>query len=343
MADIDDLATKLSAVIAARLGPPGYVLDLARLTGGATKATWSFDAVVGSERLPLILQQSGPRVLRPGDLPSDPMIRLPKVYGETEAALLTAAAGRGAPVPRVRLTLCPDDGLGHGLISDRVEGETLGARINREPRFGAARERMAAQCGRILAAIHGVETGAAPFLIEHGPAEQVALYREVFESFDHPQPAMELGLSWATAHAPRQARTTVVHGDFRNGNFIVGPEGIRAVLDWEIAHLGDPMEDLGWLCVKTWRFGGKEPVGGFGRREDLFEAYERADGGAVDPEHVRFWEAFGCVKWGIMCMMKGQSYRRGGERTVEALAIGRRSEEPVYDFLNLVFGLRAGW
>ena len=167
--------------------------------------------------------------------------------------------------------------------------------------------------------------------------DQLALYRDILASFEHPYPAVELGLNWVGEHLPAESPVAVVHGDFRNGNLVVGPEGIRAVLDWEIAHLGDPMEDLGWLCVRTWRFGGRDPVGGFGRREDLFEAYERATGTAVDPERVRFWEAFGCVKWSIMCMMKGHAYRRGGERTVEALAIGRRSEEPIWDFLALVY------
>jgi hypothetical protein len=65
------------------------------------------------------------------------------------------------------------------------------------------------------------------------------------------------------------------------------------------------MLDLGWLCVPTWRFGGPFPVEGFGHRDDLFRAYERAGGGSVDPAHVRFWEAFGCIKWALMCMHKG--------------------------------------
>jgi len=109
------------------------------------------------------------------------------------------------------------------------------------------------------------------------------------------------------------------------------------VLDWELAHIGDPMQDLGWLCVKTWRFGGAEPVGGIGRRSDLFTAYERAAGMAVGPAQVRFWEVWGCVRWAVMCMVKGLAHRRDpAQRTVEALAIGRRMEEPLFDFLELL-------
>jgi aminoglycoside phosphotransferase (APT) family kinase protein len=332
MSELGDFSARLARIIAARLGPPGDVENLVRLTGGATKATWSFDARVGGETLPLILQQPVSRALWPGD----PMSRLPRVAGEADAALMIAAARAGVPAPRVRLVLAPEDGLGPGYLTDRIEGETLGTRINRDERFARARPVMAAQCGEILAAIHAIAPDRFPFLVDQDGAAEVEVYREIWDSFDHPQPAIELGFRWAAARAPKPARRSLVHGDFRNGNFIVGPEGIRAVLDWEIAHVGDPMADLGWLCLRTWRFGGRHPVGGFGRREELFAAYERAGGGRVDAEHVFFWEAFGCLKWSVMCMMKGQSHQRGGERSLEQLAIGRRSEEPLHDFLTLL-------
>jgi aminoglycoside phosphotransferase (APT) family kinase protein len=117
---------------------------------------------------------------------------------------------------------------------------------------------------------------------------------------------------------------------------IVGEEGIRCVLDWELAQTGDPMQDLGWLCIRTWRFGGSGPVGGFGSREDLFAAYEKASGYPVDPAHVRFWEAFGNVKWAVDCLLLGT---RGIEEvSIERSAIGRRIEEPLWDFFNLIEG-----
>ena len=327
-----DFEAKLAAAVARHLGLPGTVTALARLTGGATRSTWSFTAEVGDRTLRLVLQQSQPRH---GD---DVLSRLPRVWGLGDAAVLLAAERAGARVAPVRFALDEQDGIGPGVVCDFVDGETIGGRIVRDPRFAAARAGMAAQCGEILAAIHRIDTEPLDFLVEHGPAAQVALYRDIFASYDWPQPALELGLKWAAAHAPQTHRTTFVHGDFRAGNFIVGPDGIRAVLDWEIGHLGDPLEDLGWLCVNTWRFGGPEPVGGFGRREALFAAYERASGHAVDPEHVRFWEAFGSIKWAIMCLMKGEQHGRGQPLEMEQLAIGRRAEEPVWDFLRAVAG-----
>lgn len=329
MSGREAFAAKLQAAVARHLGPPGEVHGLARLTGGATKATWSFDASVGGARIPLVLQVSAPS----SGLPTTTTVR-----GASDAALMQAAARAGVPAPTVRFALDAADGLGEGYATDRVEGETLGRKIVSEARFEAVRPRLAAQCGRILAAVHRIDAASVPFLECRGAAEQLAVYRGLVDHFDHGLPAVELGLRWVAENLPREPRSTVVHGDFRNGNLIVGEDGIRCVLDWEIAQIGDPMLDLGWLCVKTWRFGGTLPVGGFGRREDLFEAYEKASGFAVDPGHVRFWEAFGCVKWSIMCMMKGLGHRHGARGNVEALAIGRRIEEPLLDFLDLVTG-----
>jgi len=329
----DAVQHKLEAAVRRHLGAPGEVRALVRLTGGATKATWSFDAVVGTATLPLILQQTPPERL--GSTPGRGAVGL---HGAHDAALLEAARAAGVPAPRVRIVLDPDDDLGEGTVTERVAGETLGRKINTDARFAAARPQLAAQCGSILAAIHRIDPTGLDFLTEQPAPAQLAMYRTLADACDHPLPAVELGLRWVAEHLPPARRTSVVHGDFRNGNLIVGDDGVRCVLDWELAQLGDPMLDLGWLCVKTWRFGGPHPVGGFGHRDELFRAYEQAGGGPVDPAHVRFWEAFGCVKWALMCVQKGLGDLQGGRRTVEAVAIGRRIEEPLLDFLDLITG-----
>jgi len=333
MTEHDALHGALEAVVRTQLGAPGEVRDLVRLTAGATKATWSFDAVVAEGTVPLILQQARPeRAGAVGERGTG------IVHGAHDAALLDAARRAGVPAPRVRIVLVPDDQLGEGTVTERVAGETLGRKINTDARFAAVRPALAAQCGAILAAIHRIDAAGLDFLVTQPAGEQLAVYRRLADACDHPLPAVELGLRWVAEHLPAAPRSCVVHGDFRNGNLIVDDAGVRCVLDWELAQIGDPMLDLGWLCVKTWRFGGPLPVGGFGHRDDLFAAYERAGGGSVDPRHVRFWEAFGCVKWAIMCMQKGLGELHGARRTVEAVAIGRRIEEPLLDFLELITG-----
>lgn len=321
---------KLEAAVRKHLGASG-VRGLARLTGGATKLTWSFDAEIGGATVPLILQQT------PAERIVGPYERA-RVHGAQEAALLRAACAAGVPAPRVRIALEPDDDLGEGVVTERVAGETLGRKITSDPQFAGVRPGLAAQCGEILAAIHRIDATGLGFLLVQTPLEHLAMYRTLADGYDHPLPALEFGLRWVAENAPRAPRTSVVHGDFRNGNLIVGDDGVRCVLDWELAQVCDPMLDLGWLCVKTWRFGGALPVGGFGHRDDLFAAYERAGGGPVDPAHVRFWEAFGCVKWALMCLHKGLGYLQGAQRSLEAVAIGRRIEEPLLDFLDLITG-----
>ena len=257
--------------------------------------------------------------------------------GSEDAAVQRAAAAAGIAVPHVRFIVALDGGESLGVVTDLVVGESLGRAVVTAPALAEARQVFAAQCGQNLAKLHAMDAAALPFLKDLGPARQVEIYRRIYESFDHPQPALELGLRWSEDHLPDQAERCVVHGDFRNGNMIVDATGIAAILDWEIAHLGDPMADLGWLCVNTWRFGGADPVGGVGQRADLFAAYEQAGGRPVDPDHVRFWEGFGCIRWAIICMMKGQAYRRDGALDLEAAAIGRRTEEPLHDFLQLAY------
>jgi aminoglycoside phosphotransferase (APT) family kinase protein len=324
----------LRTAVARHLGPPGTLHNLRRLTGGATKTTWSFDADSDSGRRALILQTTNAGAVEP---PADINGITPHLTAEQDAAVMRAAELIGVPAPHVFTLLDSDDHLGHGYLTRRIEGETLGARIVRDDRFAETRPLMAAQCGRILANIHRIDGAALPFLMRQDAADQIAAYTKYVDHYRLPLPALELGLRWASHHVPRNSRGVVLHGDFRNGNLIVGPDGIRCVLDWEIAQLGDPMQDLGWLCVKTWRFGGEKPVGGFGEREDLFAAYEKAGGGFVDPAHVMFWEAFGNIKWAIMCLMKGLAYTDGTEPiSIEQCAIARRIEEPLWDFLNLI-------
>ncbi len=157
-----------------------------------------------------------------------------------------------------------------------------------------------------------------------------------YRGFDWPRPVFELALRWLAEHDPGPSREiTLVHGDFRHGNLIIGPDGVRAVLDWELAHLGDPMEDLGWICVNSWRFGEiDKPVGGFGSREDLFAGYEEA-GRKVDPDRVMFWEVMGTLRWGVMCCGMMQRFRTGPDHSMERAMIGRRSSETEIDLLAL--------
>src|SRR5690606_5576954 len=210
---------------------------------------------------------------------------------------------------------------GDWLVVERVEGETIPRRILRDDDFAAARPKLAAQCGDALARIHAIPPASVPGL---AGGDQLDQLRRTLDGLGDPHPALELGFRWLERHRPPPTAATVVHGDFRNGNLVVGPDGLRAVLDWELAHLGDPLEDLGWLCVRAWRFGAAPRVGGFGTVDELVGAYEATAGRTVDRDALHWWEVLGTLKWGIICMLQAATHLQGVVRSIELAAIGRR-------------------
>ncbi len=303
------------------------VTSVAPLTGGASRAT----SAVAAERddgstWNLILQ-------------SEPGERRHPEGMALEAEIITAAGTAGVPVASVVAThpaAEPEnpDALGSSwFLSEAVEGETIARRILRDEAFAGARAVLPAQLGAALAATH---TAALDGLEGLERQDELVRYREVADELGLVSPAFELAFRWLERHRPTATTETLVHGDFRLGNLIIDASGLSAVIDWELAHIGDPMEDLGWLCVRAWRFGGPKPVAGLGDYDELFAAYEQASGRAVDPEVVRWWEVLGTLKWGIMCGMQAERHRSGATRSVELAAIGRRIPEQEFDLMMLL-------
>jgi len=323
-----DLQEALASLLRAKWGEAPEVSRPVRMSGGSSRETWSFEASSPSSSGTLyVLRRDPPGALMPGVA--------------REARLLDAARRAGVPVPRVVAT--PEDApeearatLGDSfVVVEHVAGETIPRRILDSPDLAQARKRLAAQCGEVLARIHSVDPGSIGGLDASDVLEGA---RRLLDWLGEPHPAFELGFRRLEATRPASSRNVLVHGDFRNGNLIVGEEGIRAVLDWELAHIGDPLEDLGWLCVKAWRFGSELPVGGFGTYDDLVAAYEAASGEKVDRQALEWWEAVGTLRWGIFCILQAHMHTSGRIRSVELAAIGRRVCEQEWDLLDL-FGV----
>lgn len=305
--------------------------DLRRLSGGASQEIWSFVATgPGDKRDPLILRRA-PGGVAVSYTPS-------KLRLDSEAQMLRQVEEAGVPVPSVRHIAQPEDNIGAGYIMEFIEGETIARKILREDAFAEIRPKLARQCGEILARIHALPTeNFKNHELASGP-DQLQRYWSSYEEYDYPHPVFETAFRYLKERMKPCATPRLIHGDFRNGNLIITPDGVRAVLDWELSHLGDPMEDISWICVPSWRYGNIEkPVGGFGEREDLFAGYESAGGAPVDPEQVKTWEIFGALKWGIMCMSMYSAFKNGPDRSVERAAIGRRSSETQIDILKMLF------
>jgi len=313
----------LGMVVADATGAPCVVSELVPMSGGASRETWSFKSGETGDNIDLFILQRSTLSVDATDKNFD-----------LEAQVLTAAATAGVRVPKLLAHSATDDPLGRPfLLSAHVEGESIARKIQRDARFHHARGQFAADCGRELGLIHSIDVAQVGSI---EPEDQLDRYHVVLDELGRPHPTFELAIRWLSAHRPGPGRSCLVHGDFRLGNLLIADHGVTAVLDWELAHLGDPMEDLGWLCTKAWRFGGPLPVGGIGLIDDLITAYETTSGSTVDLSALHWWQVFGSLKWGIICIAQAARHLTGVTRSHELAAIGRRVCENEWDLLELL-------
>ncbi|WCO68966.1 phosphotransferase family protein [Iamia majanohamensis] len=319
------LARALTPPLREALGDAGVeVSDLRRLSGGASRETWSFTAVgpsAGPRRL--VLQR-----LRPGGVGTGPSMAV-------EDRLLAAAEAAGVPVPPVVVDAPAAEGagLGQARVSAHVDGEALGPRIVRAERTDEGRRALGRRLGSALAGIHAIDPEVVADLDVVDPLGRV---RDGLDLLGEQRPALELGLRRLEATRPEPGPVGVVHGDYRVGNLLVDGDELTAVLDWELAHRGDPAEDLGWLCGRAWRFGGDREAGGVADLDDVLAGYVEAGGRPTSPEVVRWWTAAGTLLWGLICAVQARRHLDGHVRSVELATIGRRVCEAEHDLLELV-------
>jgi aminoglycoside phosphotransferase (APT) family kinase protein len=313
---VDDLARALGPWV----GEPASIEGLHRMSGGASREIWAFDAVgQDGSRRELVLRRDPP------GRPSEPAAL------RREARAISLAASAGLAVPEVLFMSDGPDLGAAGLVMRRVPGETIARRILRDEEYGAARERLVGQVGAFAAGLHAIEPPA-----DFPQPEPLAELRAALAGLGPHSEVFDLAIERLAAERPPARDPVLLHGDLRLGNVVVGLDGLRAVLDWELTHAGNPAEDLGWLCVKAWRFGGIPPVAGLGSREDLLSAYRAAGGADVSLGELRWWELLGTLRWGVICMTQAQAHLSGALRSVELAAIGRRVCEQEWDLLLLL-------
>jgi aminoglycoside phosphotransferase (APT) family kinase protein len=324
-ANTQTFAAALERIVLARIAGTTCIEGLQRLSAGATMETWSFVAVGDDRTLPLILRRTPP-----GNSHPDDFAKL-----RTEAAVIEAAVAAGVRAPIVRCVLQPKDELGGGFLMDRIQGETIARKIFRSLTDESTRRSLLRQIATTAAQIHRVPRARLPVLKALSVVQALHEQEQEYRKRGQSRPVFELALRYLREHAPTPVSPCLVHGDYRMGNLIVGPQGLMAVLDWELCHLGDPMLDLAWLCLPPWRFGRiEQAAGGIGTRDELFTAYESVTGAPLDRDRVRYWEIFGSLRWGLMCAGMIDWFRSGRDRSVERAMIARRTSESELDLLR---------
>ncbi|MEM7542387.1 MAG: phosphotransferase family protein [Pseudomonadota bacterium] len=328
-AGFSDAEAGIIDAVRRRRGAGVTVKNFSAATLGGSNRTLLFDVVEGATTERWVSRQET------YTLPNSPF--LPP---EHQYQLLELAHAAHVPVPRPIFAFTDDDGLGRGYVVAAVAGETLPKAILSSAALAGARARFAHQSGEILALTHQIAVADAAFLeAKPDSVDPIAGQLERYEQYGEPHPAVDLAIAWLREHQREVAERVVLHGDYRNGNVIVDGSGIAAVLDWECAFIGDPMADLGWLCLRSWRFGNDaKAVGGIGERDALYEAYEQASGRAVDHQAVRWWEIFGFVRWIVLNIMQSNGHITGARRSPAFAACGRNVCLIEYDMLKTIAG-----
>ena len=329
----DYLATKLPGAsdIAVR--------NLFRIPGGQSRETWSFDAV---------WQENGKPAERGMILRRDPDASLLDSNEGLEFRVMAAVGAHGVPVPEM-FWLEPDvSWLDRPFcMMQRIdECEASPQKVLLDPRLFPVRQQIADQFVDILARIHHIDWRAAGLDFITPPVDEASCGRAEIERWEaivaqeslDPQPVLRAAFRWMRRNLPKPAeRIVLVHADYRTGNFLAHPSGeIRGILDWEMTHLGDSLEDVGWACIRPWRWMGNELIGGLMERADFFRKYEAASGFTVDEPSVRFWEVLGNVKLAAIFLTGGRSYCEGRTRSPMMAFLGRNVQRLELEVMDLM-------
>lgn len=323
--DKEILGEALSRLCARHFGGDANISNLQRLSGGANMESWGFD--YGD--LPLVLRRM------PGNGESDDNI--PRLSIASEAKLIALAESHGVTAPPMLGVLEPKDGLGKGFLMRRIAGEALPHKILGNPDFAAAENALPRQCAEELARIHAIPLDTLP---DDTPrADAATLLSEIhqrYKDYGAAIPVFDYAFRWLQDNLPATTDPCLLHGDFRMGNLLIDNKGISAILDWELAHIGDPVQDLAYLCTPSWRFTRHDRgAGGFGAIDDLISAYETASGAPVDRARFDYWLIYSTLWWGNVCLNMTDIWRSGMDRSLERTVIGRRTSEVEIDLLLL--------
>jgi aminoglycoside phosphotransferase (APT) family kinase protein len=314
---MSDITSALAAVMARCTGTTAGIENFTRLSGGANMESSSFDYAGRG----YVLRRA----------PSAEMMAGRPFGHDVEAAIIRAAVAGGVKAPIIVGELAEIDGLGTGYVMERVEAEVNPAKILSDPPAP-----LITDLARELARIHAMPALPLPIPVMDTAAALADLKARFF-GYGGDRPILALAIRWLEDNLPAPVPPVLVHGDFRMGNLMVDSDGLAAVLDWEIAHMGDAHEDLAYGCMTVWRFGQiDKPAFGCADLDSYFAAYEAESGTTVDRARFRFWLVYRTFWWALGCMQMADIWRTGADRSLERAVIGRRTSENELDLLMLL-------
>ncbi len=306
---------KLDAWLAGVLGDGSVRVDRAeKLSGGAIQESWGLSVRGRTDHKPLVLRKDSEGTIAESRTRRD------------EHRLLEAAWAGGVKVPRP-VGFCEDASVlgGPFALVERVEGVGYGPKVVRDVTIGGDRVALGRELGRQLARVHAIAPDAAlARVLGDRPSDpalaEVARLRAALDRMGEQRLGLEWALRWAERCAPEPAEVVLTHQDYRTGNFMIGAQGLTAILDWEFAGWSDPMADIGWFCAECWRFSRPDlEAGGICDRAPFYDGYETESGRRIDPARVRWWELIAHVRWAVIALQQGRRRASGTEAVSLAL------------------------
>ena len=299
------------------------IKNLVPLTGGAS-----------ADINRIIFEDNKEFIVRRSVVKDKAVMAIPK---NMEAKIQKIVKEYGAPVPEIIMEFSEGAEIGEGYVMQSVGGETIPRKILRDDSYKNIRNKLPYEIGKSLAQIHKTKLEKLQDLEKITFSESLEKLFVIYESFDQPQPVFDLAFKWLENQKILDYEEVLVHGDYRFGNFIISEKKLESIIDWELAHIGNPMEDLGWLCVRSWRFGNvNKRAAGLGDVDDLIAGYESNSKIKIDKSQLDMWQLYGSLKWGIICMVQTFAHLSGAVKSLEKAAIGRRVSETEFDLMNMI-------
>lgn len=299
------------------------IKNLVPLTGGAS-----------ADINRIIFEDNKEFIVRRSVVKDKAVMAIPK---NMEAKIQKIVKEYGAPVPEIIMEFSEGAEIGEGYVMQSVGGETIPRKILRDDSYKNIRNKLPYEIGKSLAQIHKTKLEKLQDLEKITFSESLEKLFIIYDSFDQPQPVFDLAFKWLENQKILDYEEVLVHGDYRFGNFIISEKKLESIIDWELAHIGNPMEDLGWLCVRSWRFGNvNKRVAGLGDVDELIAGYEANSKIKIDKSQLDIWQLYGSLKWGIICMVQTFAHLSGAVKSLEKAAIGRRVSETEFDLMNMI-------
>lgn len=326
-----DIKNKIKEYLVKKDNKFNSIFEINKMSGGSSNEIWIIKYLENNIENKIVLRRHYSIISKKENL-------YPPLPLTIESDVMIQAYKQKIPVPKIIYNIDKKHDLGEGFFMEFIDGITLGNKIIENSSVKLLEPNLASQCGKILAKIHSIPFQNIKSLNTSTGTDEIKKYKDIYQGYSFNIPVFNLSFKWLEKNIPPVTDKCLVHGDYRNGNIVISPsKGIKSILDWELLHLGDRHEDLAWICVNSWRFGNiKLPVGGFGLRNDFYNAYEQSSGEKLNKESLKFWEILGTLKWGVMCLKMYDAYKSGYDRSVDRAAIGRRSSETEIDLLRLL-------